>query len=136
MEKQILGDKPIEKRKIILQDSADKIEEQTYYKGLNDVERKQHHEDVAKNQYDIYDDERELKEISKDFKTRIKENKKANAQIYDDLRRNSQKITAKVYLVADQEEGMMGVYTAEGSLISSRPLTQEERQYTILSKAN
>ena len=48
-----------------------------------------------------------------------------------ELRSGVREFNEEVFLLADQEEGMMGYYTQTGVLVQQRPLLQEERQLRI-----
>lgn len=75
----------------------------------------------------------EFKRIQKEFNDAIKKNKEALKDALVTLKRGYSENEETVYLIDDQEEGMMNIYDRFGELLYSRKLRPEEKQSRILT---
>ena len=75
----------------------------------------------------------ELKEVSSDLKAKIKSEREQIKGLLTYLKNKYILQTQEVYLMDDQDAGLMNTYNAEGMLIESRKLRPSERQTRIKS---
>lgn len=73
----------------------------------------------------------ELKEISKDLKDRIKTKRESIKGLLQYLKDKYKIENQEVYLMDDQDSGLMNTYNINGFLIESRKLRQSEKQTRI-----
>jgi hypothetical protein len=137
MERFLFQDQPLEERRRILRDSADKIEETTYLKPLSEDELSVRREAFTEGSIKLGQMEDELEEVKEKYKEKMKPLKDQNKEVLYELKHRQAAVTGPLFLIADHDEGMMGTYDENGELISSRKLRPEEKQLTInhLSKA-
>lgn len=75
----------------------------------------------------------EMKQIVKEFKDALKKNKEAVHDALVTLKRGYSENQEPVFLIDDQEEGMMNVYDKFGEFLYSRKLRPDEKQTRVLS---
>lgn len=131
MQKQLFQDMSPKEREQYLRDSAYRIDAEEYLKRLSPEERQKRQEDLSKLQFEILKEEREKAEVSKQYTSAIKDMKGRNKELVDTLKNNAETVCEEVFFIADEESRMMGIYTKEGELIRSRPMTSEELQKSI-----
>lgn len=134
MEKQILKDTPIAQREAIIKDSADFVEEMTYPRQLDDQELNELREKFAKDAIELDKYEQKLIEARDEFKMNAKPIKKDMAEAMQQIRTQVEEVTERVYLISDQDQGVMGYYNKRGELVRQRPLLQSERQLSLIRK--
>lgn len=135
MEKQILSSTPEHQREAIIRDSADFAEELTYPQQLDEDDLNKLREEFALQAIELDKHDQKLKEAREEHKLHAKPIKKEMASQMQMIRTQVREVTEKVYLISDQESGMMGYYNKKGQLIRQRPLMQSERQLRIVNKA-
>lgn len=127
----MLADLPIEEREEILRNSCDQILERTYTRRFEQNETNARRTELADVIIQIADIEQEFAEIKADFKGRTKPLHEKVAKLRDDLKVGGERIKGDCYKFVDEEIGMVGIYSPEGYLLESRPMTQEEKQRNI-----
>lgn len=135
MEKQILSSTPEHEREAIIRDSADFAEELTYPLQLDENDLNELREEFALQAIELDKHDEKLKEAREEHKLNTKPIKKQMASHMQMIRTQVKEVTEKVYLISDQETGMMGYYNKKGQLVRQRPLMQSERQLRIVNKA-
>lgn len=115
----------------MLRSNATKIEEHTYLKSLDNDAITEKQRQLTRNYIEISKHDDVLKEHKEVHKVATKPLKTENATLLQEVKNGGTEVTEKVYMIADYEANMMGVYNANGELISSRPLYATERQYSI-----
>lgn len=126
-------------RQEMLHANASAIEKKTYSRPLDQAEIAKLQTKFAQKAIDLDIAETALKAERENFKLIAKPIKQEMSTLMQGIRSGSEEITEDVYLVADMSDKMMGYYNKDGVLISSRPLMQNEYQYSIseeLKKVN
>lgn len=135
MDQQILQSESAISRKQILRDSADKLEEFTYPRALGHEEVTQIKDEFSKNAVKVAKLEETKAEFMTQWKADVKPIKQEMGAQISKIRTNVEEVTEEVFLISDQDQGVMGYYNSEGILVYKRPLMPEERQMTIVDKA-
>ena len=113
-------------------------EEGAYTRALTDEEISIAKTKFADVNIQIAGIEKEKKEATEEFKMRLKDPKIKSNNLLDMIKHRSVDTTGTLYLVADQESGMMHKFDERGVCVDYRPLMQKERQLRInpeISKA-
>lgn len=119
-----------------LKDNAEKTEEFTYPKALGADDLSFLKDNLVKDSVSLSKLEEERKEFLTQLKSKVKPLKQEVAVTLGKLRTKVEEVTEVVYLLADQEEGMMGYYNADGNLVYQRVLLAEERQFRIVDASS
>lgn len=139
MEARLFEGYSLKERQEMLNANASAIEKKTYSRPLDQAEIAKLQTEFAQKAIDLDIAESDLKAERENFKLIAKPIKKEMSTLMQGIRSGSEEVTEEVYLVAEMSEKMMGYYNKEGVLISSRPLMQNEMQYSItdnVRKAN
>lgn len=131
MEKKVFQDKSPQVREQLLRDNASKVESRTYLRALDPAEVIELQNEYTQKAIELGNAEDELKMHRENFKALAKPLKSEMARIISGIRTSSEEVTEDVFLLADMEEQMMCYYNALGELVYSRPLMQNEKQYSI-----
>lgn len=115
----------------ILNDTAYGVEEMDYAKRLTHEEVEALKSVEVQHSLKIRKLSAELKEIQKGFKDQIKMEQAAQNECLDQIQTGHKNVTEKVWLVDDQDSGMMKFYNRDGELVYQRPLMSNERQLRI-----
>ena len=126
----MLADTPIEKRAQILRDSCDQIEERHYTRKFEQSEINERREELAEVSIQINTIAQELKEITADYKGRLKPKEERRGRILDELKAGGEYVKSECYKFVDPDTGEAGWYSPEGYLLESRLMKPEERQRT------
>jgi hypothetical protein len=127
MDKQFMPELSLEDRLRVLRDNH-KSEQTNYFKQLTQQEMDVRRELLAENSIKYFKLGEELKGIKSDFKERMDPLSRSNTQILHELDTGQAEIEGELFYVPDYEDSMMGVYDANGDLVSSRRLRPEEKQ--------
>jgi hypothetical protein len=103
----------------------------SYSRELEPAELDARKERLAQNMIKIDKADQVLKEAKQVFTAEAKPMQEANKILLYEIRTRSEEITGEVYLIKDEHEERMGIYSPEGILIMERGLLPEERQYNI-----
>lgn len=109
------------------------IEEGKYFKKLSVEEVEQKREIFTENVIQISDLNDKKKELINEIKNEIKPLSIENKSLMEAIRTKQEEVEGKIYLVDDQENGMMHSYDEMGELITSRRLRPNEKQTSIFS---
>tara|TARA_R110000772_G_scaffold35637_4_gene85772 strand:+ start:7303 stop:7758 length:456 start_codon:yes stop_codon:yes gene_type:complete len=114
-----------------LQQVASKIEEGDYTKALTNDEigiAKSHLSDTA---LDIAKIEEAKKLATSEFNDQLKEPKAQFKELLETIKHKSVRKVGLLYLVAEQEEGLMYSFDSDAICVEVRPLAPKERQHSI-----
>lgn len=130
----LFQDVPRAQRKQLLEDNSYAVrEDEMYQKPLSQEEIEEYQKELLETTISIQRDREKLKEVKKEYTDRIKENEQRRNAAAQAVQFGSITTTGTVYLMDDQDSGMMEVYAEDGTLVSKRPLMPEERQLSIIS---
>lgn len=104
------------------------IQEKSYTKNLTEkeiTERKDEYSEIAISLSEIAS---QKKEVMERFKNLIKEPKTKASILLDSIKFKSEQKHGMLFLVDDQEDGMMYSFDTLGICVEVRPLTKEEKQ--------
>lgn len=134
MEKQFLQGVPKKERIQTLKDNAERMESFIYHKPLSEAELTHLKDESAQHHIEL----EKLEEAKKDFmdghKATVNPIKTEVKGKLQKIRTRHEEVQEDVYLLADQDEGMMGYYNADGMLVNQRTLLPDERQFRIVDE--
>jgi hypothetical protein len=136
MFRNLIESSSLETRIQILKDNAERIENISYLKQLNDEDLALLKTELAVDSIQLAKLDEAKKEFLVDHKAKVKPLKQQLAIALHKIRTKCEEQEAEAFLVANQEEGIMEYFSAEGELIHSRELTQEEKQLRIPTTLN
>ncbi len=131
MDKNILQSETPSERRQILKDSCVKIQEFTYAKEFTKDELASKKDELSQQDIKLDKLEEEKKEITQEFNANIKKLKTERKTTLSCVRTGKEEVTEDVYLLDEQDEGVMRYYNQDGVLVYSRPLLPNERQLRI-----
>ena len=131
MEHKILQDQTPMERIRVLKDMAEKVEEFTYPKQLDDRQMGAVKDEFTKTAIQMARMNEEKKQFMDEFRNRMKPVKMTMESVLNTIRNKHEEITENVYLIKDTDTGKMAYYNAAGELVHHRPLRDEENQYSI-----
>lgn len=117
----------------MLADNAEKKEEFQYPRELSPDEIAELKDELSSESITLSKLEEKKKELMDEMKAEIKPVKAEVQRILQLLRTRIEEVEEEVYLIADQEEGMMGYYNSKGELVHQRLLRGNEKQFRITS---
>lgn len=123
--------KPLEKRIQLLDGIAYKREEGNYTRTLDAVEIAEAKSKLAESAIRTAAILEEKKEIMSEFKDRIKEQKIIHDEHLNSVKYGSVNAEGNLFLIDDQENGVMSYFDDRGICVSQRALKPEERQGVI-----
>jgi len=132
MDQQFLQGVSPKERVQALRDSAEKVENFTYPKKLTGDDLSLLKDDMVNDSVLLAKLEDAKKEFNTSHKASVKPLKQSFAITLNKLRSKVEEVTEEVFLMADQQEGLMGYYNADGILVHSRVLRPEEKQFRIV----
>lgn len=131
MENKFLQDVGVLERVRILKDSAISVQEFTYPRKLSQEEISLEKTNFIQDQITINKEDKKLKDAKAIHKLAIDPVKKRMSISLERIKNKVEIVSEDVYLLDDQEEGVMGYYNSEGILVNQRPLLPEEKQLRI-----
>jgi signal recognition particle GTPase len=134
MEKELLKTTPLPMRAEILRNSCYKVLENEFYT------RKLEEEEVAEAKTELFERdvelesiEEELKELKASYSKKMKDLYARRSELIKTIQFESVSQRGTVFLMDDQQSGIMGIYDVNGFLINSRPMKPDERQGSLLT---
>lgn len=121
----------IEQRKQFLKDNCDKVEQAGYMKQFAPEEVLGMKERLAQVSIEINDIEEKKKAQNEVFKMQLKPIVEEKNELLTNIKHGAEFVNEICYLFIDQEEKVVGIYNAEGQLVSQRPASPAELQGTI-----
>jgi len=131
MEKVMFQDRSPKDREQLLRDNATKVESRTYLRALDPAEVIDLQNAYTQKAIELSNADNDLKMHKEVHKSIAKPIKAEMQQIIQGVRTGSEEITEDVFLLADMDDQMMCYYNRLGELVYSRPLMQNEKQYSI-----
>lgn len=117
----------------MLEDNCDKVEELGYMKPFSSDQLLAMKDRLSEVSITINDIEVEKKAQVALYKAQIKPLSEERRTLLDNIRNRAEHVKENCFKFVDQEAGEVGYYSADGVLIESRPIRQDERQKTIMS---
>lgn len=136
MSKKILQSESRKERLEILKTNAERSELFTYPKNLSPEEMEIVKSNIVKSNIELAklkEEKDAFNEIWKVKKKPVDQALKENLQI---ARTHVQEVEETVYLMADQDEGVMEYYNEAGVRVFVRPLNRDERQMRIVDTSS
>ena len=118
----------------MIQEVCVKSVEWTYPKNLTPEEIANLKDEHASYSIDLAKLEEAKKEYMTGHKAKVKPLKEKAAISLGRIRNRVEEVTEDVYLIDDQEDGMMGYYNSRGELVHQRQLNPEERQFSLVDR--
>jgi hypothetical protein len=131
MEKQLFKSEPPEKRRSLLQSSADKVEERSYYKSFSDGELTEIRKEFSDYSIKIAEKEAELKALQEEFKEAMSPWRKETKKAIELMRTKGEVVKETCFMFYDETMENVGYYNAYGVLVDQRKTEPGERQKTI-----
>ncbi len=133
MEQQMFtGDTP-EKRRQMLYDNCEKVEELEYRREFDNEELAELKEHLSKFLIQLKKLEEELAEEKKSFKERMDPLKQTVNETLNKIRDGSELIKQVCYKFMDWDQKQIGYYNDQGELVMERPMLKTERQSSIFT---
>lgn len=132
----LFQDSPVEQRAEMLKGMAMKVDVDKVRRHYDMDEKDQIKDFIADESVVLMETEEEFGSIKKDFNLKIKKKKKEIITALKDIKRGYSENNEEIYLIDDQENGMMNYFDKNGIFIQSRPLMPSEKQTTILKMEN
>lgn len=105
--------------------------EQTYMRPLQKEELDIKHDELAQAAMKKSILEEELKEIKKEHKAQIDPVIKEFSDRLREIKQRAVEVTGPAHKIPDYDNQMMHFIATDGTVINSRPMLPEERQFTI-----
>lgn len=135
MEQRILQDYPVDERQRILMQNAFKVESKyTYTRELEEGEVQELQNNLSQNLIEVDKADQVLKAAKEAYNAVVKPIKEQIKGSLQCIRTRSEELTGEVYLMKDDHEQRMGIYSKEGKLLFDRSLLPEEKQYSIIDQ--
>lgn len=126
-----IQDKTPEQKIQFLRDNAMQVEKQNVKVMFSEEELSEMKSNLSEISIEENELKEELKDISKDLKDKIKSKRENIKGLLKYLKDKYILQNQEVYLIDDQENGLMLTYNQEGMIIESRKLRANERQTRI-----
>jgi hypothetical protein len=126
-------DQPAEQRAALIAEIATKQQIEKVKRQYTEDEKQQMKDFVTDESISVMEQTAEFKAIKKEFDSAIKKYKDS---IIDALKRYKKGFSENdepVFLIEDQDSGVMNIFDANGEYLYTRKLFPDERQTTILS---
>lgn len=134
MQNNLLQDIPKEQRFKHLGEMAVKTQTEKVRRQYSEDEILQMKDFVSEESISLLEKDEEFAAIKKEFNAAIKKFKDQIKDALKSLKRKYSEQEETVFLMDDQEAGLMHIYDQEGVFLYSRKLYADERQLTTLSK--
>jgi hypothetical protein len=115
----------------MLRDNAEKTERFDYMRDFDDDELANKKDEFAQKNIELRKIEDEFQLVKDDFKTKMKPVKEECYSLLDQIRNKGQFVTEDVYLLANQEDGLMEYYNSDGQVVHTRKLNKDEKQMRV-----
>lgn len=134
MEKELLKTTPLPMRAEILRNSCYKVLENEFYtRKLEEEEVAEAKTELFEKDVEIESIEEELKELKSSYSKKMKDLYARRSELIKTIQFESVSQRGTVFLMDDQQSGIMGTYDVNGFLINSRPMKPDERQGSLLT---
>lgn len=126
----------LEQRRQYLEDNCDAIETIGYMKRFSADQITAMKSDLSDVAIEISDIEEAKKEVLQDYKMQLDPLKETQKELLTHIKQKSEYISEKCYKFIDYETKTVEFYTAEGEMVSSRPIQPQEMQKTVFHLSN
>lgn len=124
----IEGDYSPDQIKGMLTEHCSSMEEANYFIDLSEEDLAERKHDLSENVVKLTDLKAELKEVTAEFKDKMKPLEVTQTDLLKQIRTRKQEINGKLYHIANHDNGMLETYTEDGNLYSSRRMRPDEKQ--------
>lgn len=131
---QFMPDATPQERLQALQNTADRVTEDTYYRPLTEEDLNERREIISDNEIKISDIIEEKKQAIADFKDMLDPIKKQKTKILYEIRTKQVEEVGRLFQLANYADNMMETYDSNGYLISTRRLKANEMQASIFNQ--
>lgn len=131
MEKELFQGYNSNERKQMLEDNSHAVEKVGYMKSFTPDEITQFKDDLSVVVIELSGITDRKKEILAGFKEEVKPLAEEQSTLLSNIKNKAEYVDEDCYKIVDQEDGMVGFYNNEGTLVESRPIRQDEKQTTI-----
>lgn len=128
MSKQFMPDLPQHERLILLQQNAESVRPEKYYRDLTPEELDAKRAELVKNLEHIQNAQEELDAAKAVFKEKAGGKQLANKTLLREVSSRKAQVEGTLYDMMNVEDGTMETYDDNGEFISSRRLTPEEKR--------
>lgn len=132
----IFQDIPIEDRTKAIKDNSYKSEEQTINRPYSTEQLTTFKDQLSEQMIALNEYEVALKKIKDDYKAKMKPYELEKKKLLKALKLKHEESFEEVYLMDDQELGIMCIYDAKGKFLHSRKLYPDERQKKMFTLEN
>jgi hypothetical protein len=122
---------PAELRQI-LEDNADEIQTGSYVKSLTENEVQCKKDALSDDFIEFARLKAELKAVQDEYKAKLAPLGIAMQENSEAIKTRSEEVNGTLYVYKDMEAKMVGYYDAQGLLVNSRRLRQDEMQITTM----
>ncbi len=131
----LFQDLPVEARPQALKDNAYKSEEMTINRPYTPEQLINFKDDLSSEMIALNEHEVALKKIKDEYKAKMKPYELKKRVLLKSLKLKHEESFEEVYLLDDQEKGIMNIYDAEGKFLQTRKLYPDERQTKMKTMA-
>jgi thiamine pyrophosphokinase len=131
MQKTLMDEVPDNLKMQVLADSADSVENTTYYKPLTQEELEVKREQYFDNQIKLSGFTEELNDIKSGYKDKMKPLQTENVVLLQEVKTKQAEITGTLYHLANHDTGFMETYNESAELVSTRRLRPNEKQKNV-----
>lgn len=114
-----------------LEGIAYSVEERSYTKNLTDDELNDRKDEYSKVGIKLSELNDSKAKMLADFKDKTKEPQLRSSELIEAIKYKSEQRYGALFLIDDQENGMMNVFDTSGICVETRPLSRKERQLTL-----
>lgn len=136
MEQKMFANDSPEKRRQMLYDNCEKIEELEYRREFDNEELAELKDNLSQFLIQLNTLEEELEEIKNDYKEKTKPLKQTIKETMNKVRDGSELIKQQCYKFMDWDQKQVGYYNDDGELVMERPMMKSERQSSIFTLKN
>lgn len=128
MSKVFMPDLPLKDRVLLLQQNADNVRQEKYYKDLLPEELDAKRAELVKNLEHIQNAQDVLDEAKRVFKEKAGEKLVSNKTLLREVSSRKAQVNGTLYDMMNIEDGTMETYDEIGEFVESRRLTPEEKR--------
>lgn len=128
MDKFLFAEVNPEDRVNYLQANCEAVEPVNFMRRFTPEEIAEMKDNLSETAIELNDIREEKKLLNQQLDAQAKPLKQTNASLLKKIKQKAENVTEDCFKYIFHDEGMVGYYTSEGELISSRPMRAEERQ--------
>lgn len=135
-EHDLFQEMPEDQRADMLQDNCYKSEQMVVSRPYEPEQLAEFKEQLSEDSVQLAALTSELKKVQKEYEVKMKPLKNAIKEHITHLRNKFEETEEVVYLMDNQQEGLMQIFDKKGKFLYSRKLFPNEKQTSILSMSN